>query len=234
MNIDSLIALDRNWLLAWNGSNSAWLDSFMLMLTHGLLWLPLYLGLIYLVLKNNEKFSQIMLIVFSVFLCLLLTEGVSDFVVKPLVERSRPFADPLIGSLVDVARGYRPGGYSFFSGHAANTMGVALFFCLLVRQRLFTAVMVLWSAINCYTRIYLGVHFPGDVLVGILWGALSAVVAYLFYHKVYTAISPKLHYISTQYTLTGYSLTDIYIIINIFLATIICVAIYASVVAIPL
>ena len=87
--------------------------------------------------------------------------------------------------------------------------------------------LVLWSLVNCYTRIYLGLHYPGDIICGLLWGSFAGGVAYLLYHRVYEKISPKQNYISTQYTNTGYSLSDIDIVINVLIFTLCVVMIYS-------
>jgi undecaprenyl-diphosphatase len=120
---------------------------------------------------------------------------------------------------VDVVNNLRGDDYGFFSAHAANTMSLAVYFCLLVRNRVFQFFMILWSLINCWTRLYLGLHYPGDVLVGLLWGIIAGFIAYLVWHKVYFKISPKLNYISSQYTSTGYSLTDIDVVIAVMVFT---------------
>lgn len=220
MTIDSLIALDQELLTWFNGSESLFLDNFVVLLTTGITWIPLYVALFVLVMKNNETMSQIMLVVGCAALCILFADGVADGLVKPLVGRPRPCNDPLLKYAVDIAGNYRVSGFSFFSAHAANTMSIAVFFTLLVRNRTFTAAMLLWSLLNGWTRLYLGFHYPGDVLCGFLWGAVSGCLAYLLFYKVYLRISPKLNYISTQYTRTGYSKNDIDMVIAVMVLTV--------------
>lgn len=219
--MNTLITLDRNLLFLFNGSHSLFADNIMVVLTSGLTWIPFYLALLYMVIKNNETMRQIMLTIGCVMLCLILSDGVSDFILKPLVERYRPSQEPEIKYMVDIVNGLRSTPYGFFSAHAANTFGIALFFSLLIRNIRFTMAIVLWSLINCWTRMYLGLHYPGDILCGLLWGAVSGVVAYYIYLKAYLSMSPKFNYISSQYTSTGYSLTDIDIAITVLLLTVI-------------
>ena len=76
--------------------------------------------------------------------------------------------------------------------------------------------LVFWSLLNCYTRMYLGLHYPLDILAGLLWGMVAGVLSYLVWWKVYYKISPNIHYISSQYTSSGYSLTDVRSIIMVF------------------
>jgi undecaprenyl-diphosphatase len=123
-------------------------------------------------------------------LCVFLAGGLDDMLVKPTVARWRPTHDPEIGSLVDVANGYRGGNYGFFSAHAANTFSIAVFFSLLIRQRMLTFFLVGWSLLNCYTRLYLGVHYPGDITIGLLWGGFVG----WFVHWLYCRITIPARY----------------------------------------
>jgi len=208
-DLERLIDLDRQMLLTLNGSDSLFLDGLATALTTASTWVPLYLVLFYIVIRNNENMRQIMLIVACCGICLLLTSGVTDGIVKPLLARFRPTHDPQIALLVDTVNGYRGGSYGFFSAHAANTFGVALFFSLLVRSLRLSAALITWSLINCWTRVYLGVHFPGDILCGLLWGTFAAMLAYLVYHFIYKRITPPARYISTKYTSSGYLRSDV-------------------------
>lgn len=219
MALDGLIALDQELETWFNGNGSLFLDNLVMMLTSGITWIPLYVALFVLVMKNNETMSQIMLIVGCAALCILLADGVADGIVKPLVERPRPSNDPVIKYAVDVVGNYRGSGFSFFSAHSANTMSLAVFFSFLVKDRLLTVSMLLWSLLNGWTRLYLGVHYPGDVLCGFIWGTIAGCLAYLVFYKVYFKISPKLNYISTQYTQSGYSKEDINMIISVLVIT---------------
>lgn len=183
--MEELIHLDKELLLMVNGSDSALLDYIVMTLTNAKTWIPLYLGLFYVVVMTHKpNVREILLILAAAGLCVLLAGTVDDTIVKPLVARWRPTHDPEIGALVDVVDGYRGGNYGFFSAHASNTFSIALFFSLLMRNRLFTVFMVCWSLTNCWTRLYLGVHYPGDITVGLLWGALVGYGVYRLYCRV--------------------------------------------------
>lgn len=207
--MNTLADIDRHILFFFNGSNSLFLDNLAVTLTSGFTWIPLYIILLYIVIKNNENMRQIMLAVGCVLLCLLLSDGVADFIVKPMAERFRPSHEPAIKYAVDIVDGVRGPLYGFFSAHASNTFCVAVFFSFLIRNGRFTFAMVLWSLVNCWTRMYLGLHYPGDILAGLVWGAAVGIGVYILYIKIYFHISPKFNYISSQYTSTGYSLADI-------------------------
>ena len=205
---DTLTDIDRSVLAFFNGSSSLFMDNLVVTLTSGLTWIPLYLSLLYVVIKNNETMKQIMLIIGCVFLCIVISDGVADFVVKPLVARYRPSHEPLIKYAVDVVNGIRGTYYGFFSAHAANTCCIAVFFSLLIRNRTFVIGMAVWSLANCWTRMYLGLHYPSDILVGLLWGGFVGSLVYYIYIKAYLRIHPDFNYISSQYTSTGYNRID--------------------------
>ena len=179
--MEEIIQFDKELLLLVNGSDSLFLDSLIMTLTDAKTWIPLYLALFYVVIKSNTSVRDILLVVAGAGLCVLLAGTIDDTIVKPLVARWRPGRDPEIGMLVDTVNGYRGGKYGFFSAHACNTFSLAIFLSLLMRQRLLTIALVSWSLINCYTRLYLGVHFPGDISVGLIWGSLVGYSAYRIY-----------------------------------------------------
>ena len=219
-----LIALDKQWLLAVNGSDSLYLDRVAHVLTTALTWLPLYLSLFYVVLHNNDNFRRVLFVLAGAGLCVLLAGAVDDMIVKPTVARWRPTHDPEIGLLVDVVDGYRGGKYGFFSAHAANTFSIAVFFCWLIRSRLLSTALVIWSFTNCWTRMYLGVHFPGDILVGLTWGLIVGSFAYFVFYRVTRRLAASNHrFVSTNYTTTGYQRADC----NIPVAVLVLTLLYA-------
>ena len=220
LDIQTFLANDR-LVLSWcNGSNSVFLDGWMSALTSGFTWLALYASLFYLVVKNNETMGQIMLVVGCALACVGLADIMADVIVKPLVERWRPSNDPIFKYDVSVVDGYRGTSYGFFSAHAANTFSLALFFCMLVRSRVLSVALVLWSFVNCYTRMYLGLHYPSDIVCGLLWGSVCAIGVYYFYLRVSRRMFGEDNYVSTQYTSTGYRLCDVDIVVFVLVSTV--------------
>lgn len=224
MNLDALRALDKSVLLAFNGSDNLFIDYFILTVTDAYTWIPLYASLLYLVIKNNENWQKIMLVVGAVALGLILVNGINLGIVKPFVARPRPLNNVELHGLVVSVQHYTASGYSFFSSHTANAFVVAVFFCLLVRDRIFSVLMITWSVMVSLTRPYLGVHYPSDVLVGMIFGSGVAVFIYFLYLRIYIRCSDKLHYISTRYTRTGYSFADIDVVICILILSFIYAA----------
>lgn len=221
MDLDALIELDRQLLLWLNGSESLYLDALVHILTTAATWIPLYLALFYVVVKNSDTVTQILLVLACAGLCALMAGAVDDLIVKPTIARWRPTHDPVIGTLVDTVNGYRGGSYGFFSAHASNTFSIAVFFSLLIRSRLLTVALVLWSFVNCWTRLYLGVHFPGDIVCGLLWGALTGTVVYLLYVRVCRRLYGQHRYFSDGYTRSGFDRNDIHVVISVLVFTLI-------------
>ncbi len=209
MDFSKIQDMDMQVLSLFNGSDNIMLDQMVQILTSGLTWIPLYVMLFFVVMRNNETMGQIALVVGSAIFCVLFADGLVDGIIKQLAERWRPSNDPTFKYMVQVVDDIRPKGYSFCSAHAANTMSLAVFFSLLIRSKLLTITLVIWSLINCWTRLYLGVHYPSDILCGMIVGIIVGILVYLLYYKIYLRISPKINYISNQYTSTGYDHDDI-------------------------
>lgn len=209
MDFSKIQDMDMQVLSLFNGSDNIMLDQMVQILTSDLTWIPLYVMLFFVVMRNNETMGQIALVVGSAIFCVLFADGLVDGIIKQLAERWRPSNDPTFKYMVQVVDDIRPKGYSFCSAHAANTMSLAVFFSLLIRSKLLTITLVIWSLINCWTRLYLGVHYPSDILCGMIVGIIVGILVYLLYYKIYLRISPKINYISNQYTSTGYDHDDI-------------------------
>jgi undecaprenyl-diphosphatase len=109
--------------------------------------------------------------------------GAADFIasgiLKDLVARPRPSRVPELEGVLHLVNGYKSGRYGFVSSHAANTMAVALLFSMIWRKKITTCGLMLWVAANCYSRMYLGVHYPLDILGGLIVGVLVALGAYV-------------------------------------------------------
>ncbi len=227
MDFSTIQNIDFQVLQWFNGSNNVILDQLALVLTSGFTWIPLYVVLFIVVMRNNETMMQIGLVVGAALLCILFADGFADGIIKPLAERWRPSNDPLVKYSVQVVDNLRMKDYSFCSAHAANTMSIAVFFSLLVRSRMLTITMIVWSLVNCWTRLYLGVHYPLDIATGLLLGSVVGFLVYLFYHRMYRRISPEIKYISNQYTSTGYDRDDIDMIMTVLMLVLVYVVIRA-------
>jgi undecaprenyl-diphosphatase len=182
-----------------------------------------------MVMKNNDNFRRLLLVLGGAGLCILLAGTVDDEIVKPLVARWRPTHDPQIGILVDIVDGYRGGKYGFFSAHASNTMSIATFFCWLARSRRLSIALVIWSLVNCWTRMYLGVHFPGDILVGLIWGITVGTGVYFLYRRLTRGMYMPRNLNPVQYTTTCYRRQDCNWPVAVFIYTLLFVFIKACI-----
>lgn len=221
MDWNAIIELDKQLLLVLNGSDSLFIDGLAKTLTAATLWIPLYISLFYLVLKNSDSIMKVLLVLTGAGLCVFIAGSLDDMIVKPMVARWRPTHDNEISMIVDVVNGYRGGRYGFFSAHASNTFSIAIFFSLLIRSRLLTVSLITWSLVNCWTRMYLGVHYPGDILCGLLWGGIVGVGVWLLYRQVYKRLFTSKVFVSTYYTTTGYQLVDVDVVISVLVFTLI-------------
>lgn len=171
--LETLIELDKELLLFLNSFHTPWLDPIMFWITKTLFWLPLYLFLLFLIIKNFKKDTWIVLI--GVAITILLADQITSGFMKPFFARLRPSREPSLQGLVHLVNGYTGGKYGFASSHAANTFATALFFWLLFKDRYrWVWILFVWAVVMTYTRIYLGAHYPGDILVGLLIGLGAA------------------------------------------------------------
>lgn len=221
MDFTAITQIDLSLIPILSGPHTIFMDAFSQVLTNAWTWIVLYMSLFFIVIRNNETMPQILLAIVSALMCVVLAGGIDTYIIKPMVMRLRPINDPAVRPLLDLVTGVADNNYSFFSSHAANTFSLCIFFSLLVRSKWLTLTLVLWSLTNCWTRIYLGVHYPSDIFVGLLWGFVVGEVVYIGYRFFYRKVSAKLHFISTQYTSTGYAFTDVNFIINAVLLTVV-------------
>ncbi|MCF0160449.1 MAG: phosphatase PAP2 family protein [Bacteroidaceae bacterium] len=216
MDVQQIIAWDKELLLMLNGSDSIVWDQLMFLATKTIVWVPFFFSLLYLVVKNSSA-HKALLIIGCVAVCFAVSEGVSSGICKPLVARFRPTHDPEIMGLVQTVNGLKGGLYSFFSSHAANTFSLSFFLSLVVRHWLFTTSVFSWACFHTYTRIYLGLHFPGDILTGFCFGCLWGVTLYFIYCWLSRRWFPSHDYVSEECTISGFSLLTVYIVALTFL-----------------
>ena len=166
--IEYLNDIDSSMLLTVNGLNDAFQDALWWMVTAKWSSLLLLLVLVWVLLRQNRRHAILLLVMLA--LAILLADQVASGVIKQLVERLRPTHDPSLGDLVHVVNGYRGGMYGFVSSHAANSFAASTLLALVIRRRAVALGLVGWALLQCYSRVYLGVHYPGDILGGILVG----------------------------------------------------------------
>lgn len=230
MDIQQLIGFDQKLLIKLNGSDSLFWDGFMWIATSTYIWIPVAVALLYVIFKNN-KIKEALLLVFLIALVITLADQIASGFCKPFFARFRPTRDPELMYLVDIVNGYRGGQYGFISSHAANTFGLAVFLSLVVRSTSLACTMYGWAALNAYSRIYLGVHYPGDILFGTLVGVSVGYLIYLLYKHLRKNYFNQTRYISNQYTSSGYLIGDVRMLTTIMLITVLVIIVLGMIMA---
>jgi undecaprenyl-diphosphatase len=187
--LEQLLHIDTEILLAINGWHAPWADTLMWIISAKATWIPLYLLLIGLLvwryrqpaptpIKWLQKVPACVVMIVVIGLAVGAADFIASGILKELVARPRPTRVPELEGVLHLVNGYKSGRYGFVSSHAANTMAVALLFSLIWCNKIATCGLMLWVAANCYSRMYLGVHYPTDILGGLIVGSLVAVVGY--------------------------------------------------------
>lgn len=187
--LEQLLHIDTEILLAINGWHAPWADTLMWIISAKATWIPLYLLLIGLLvwryrqpaptpIKWLQKVPACVVMIVAIGLAVGAADFIASGILKDWVARPRPSRVPELEGVLHLVNDYRSGQYGFVSSHAANTMAVALLFSLIWRNKIATCGLMLWVAANCYSRMYLGVHYPTDILGGLIVGSLVAVVGY--------------------------------------------------------
>ena len=185
--LENLITLDKNIFLTLNDIHSPFFDPIMIFITGQESWYPMYAVIIgYLIYKY--KWRSISIFIF-IALTITAADQTASGLFKPLIGRLRPCHDESIMHLVHVPHGHCGGRFSFFSSHACNTFALAGFMLVLLKQ--YKSVVIfffVWAALVSYSRIYVGVHFPLDLMTGAIvgtgYGYLFATLELPSYNKL--------------------------------------------------
>lgn len=167
-----LNALDTRLFVYLNGHHSPFWDPVMYWASNKLFWLPFYALILFLIIRHYRKAS--LWVILCIGMLITLSDQLSSHLIKGLVRRLRPSHQPALAGLVHLSEAGAGGLYGFVSGHAANSFALAVFLSLILPRRFgwLKGVLWGWAVLVSYSRIYVGVHYPGDVLCGALLGAL--------------------------------------------------------------
>ena len=169
-------AVDSRLFLWLNGLHTEWLDKVMVSLTEMWPWIPIYILLLFAVIKHYRK--QSLWVILALALMILCSDQLSAHVCKPLFQRLRPCYNPEFEGLLHLPKGMAGGRYGFVSSHAANTFAVAAFLTGVLKKDVpwIGWVLYAWAFISSYSRIYIGYHYPGDIVAGALLGLLIGLI----------------------------------------------------------
>ena len=188
--IDQLISYDQQLFLFLNGMHSPVFDFIMYWLSDKLIWVPLYAWMLFYMWREHR--SRLWLVIIFIALLVTFTDQVSVQVFKNIFHRLRPCHNPELEGLVRILNGHCGGKYGFISSHACNMAGIALFSGLMLRKRFrwLLPSLIVWSILIGYSRIYLGVHYPADVVVGFFVGGIIGFLVYSFFNYVNGKLKP--------------------------------------------
>lgn len=181
--LEKLSALDTRLFLFLNSKHNGFFDPVMYWFSNKLFWFPFYGLLIYLLIRWYRKKS--ILILAGVAMLITLSDQLASHLIKNLVRRPRPSHAPALEGLVHLSKAGPGGMYGFVSSHAANSFALAVFLWLVLdhRHRWLKYIVVCWAFLVSYSRIYVGVHYPGDILCGGLLGAMLGYLLSIVYRR---------------------------------------------------
>lgn len=176
--LEKIVDLDKQLLVFLNGLGSETFDPLWFFLTKQINWIPFFLFLLYLVYKKLGA-KQTIIVMLFVAVLLTVNNTITEFF-KETFQRLRPCNDPEIKEII---RNIKPSStFSFFSGHSSNTMAVFVFlYSIFKRHYKYFVLIVLWPFIFAYSRVYLGLHFPTDILAGYTCGIIMGFLTYKLY-----------------------------------------------------
>jgi len=185
--LETLNQLDHSLMLWMNYDGGTFLDNFWYALSNKYTWVPMYLAILAVVslhARRTRQWRPLVLFILITALVIVLADQIASGLIKPLIERPRPSHQEGIMEQLHLVNDYRGGAYGFVSSHASNTLALALWLSLFFRNRALTCAMTCFTLLNCYSRIYLGVHYPGDILGGLLVGLIAGLTGYVLYRRL--------------------------------------------------
>ncbi len=186
--VERLLELDKSLFLFLNSLGSDRFDLLWLIITRQSAWIPIFLIILYLVFKHLG-WKHALLVIGCISLLLLFTDQATNLV-KGYFQRLRPVNNPDFAEVMRIVQ--IRNSFSFFSGHASNSMGVAILLYLIMKPYLkYMGFIFLWPLIFAYSRIYLGLHYPFDILCGYLFGVLTGILFYQLYKFARNKFFPK-------------------------------------------
>ena len=182
--IESLTNIDISITLYLNGLHNSFFDAIMLFISGKFSWIPLYLVLLFFAYKKSENIKIFLFFLVSIALLITMADQSSVHLFKNVFERLRPCHCEQIRNSIHIVNNHCGGQFGFVSSHATNTFALAIFMSLFFKNKVVSLLLIIWAIIVAYSRIYLGVHYFGDVLGGAILGGVIAVLVYYIFRKI--------------------------------------------------
>jgi len=187
--LEKILELDTSLFLFLNSLHSPIFDKIMWHISGKFEWIPLYLTIIFFIFKKFKLKGFVPLI--FLILAISISDLISVNLFKDVFQRLRPSQTPELSNIIHLVNNYKGGKFGFVSSHAANSFAIATFTLLLFKNKKYTYFIIFWAILVSYSRIYLGVHYPLDIICGALLGIIVAKILYLANQKIIIKINIK-------------------------------------------
>lgn len=168
--------IDRELTLLLNFDGGLLFDAFWWAISSKLIWVPIALAFMYFLIKKYRNAGAVAIFILGLILTITLCDQISSSIIKPLCMRLRPSHTPGLSEQLHYVNNYFGGRYGFVSSHAANAFGACIYASILIKRRTVTLFLSVFALCVCYSRIYLGVHYLGDVIAGAALGLLTGYI----------------------------------------------------------
>lgn len=183
--LEKLNQIDTELFLYINGHHNAFFDTIMYWASDKLFWIPFYAVLLVFLIKIYRKFTIYILL--AITATITICDQTASGFLKKLVKRPRPSHEPALEPFIHLSKAGPGGSFGFVSSHSANAFGLVVFLCFLLpaRYNWLKITLFFWALLVSYSRIYNGVHYPGDIIGGAIVGCISGSVVWLIFKKIF-------------------------------------------------
>ena len=176
--LEQLINIDIDISLFINSLHNGFFDIVMSYISGKYFWIPFYAFLLYLLIKQTKNKKNLLIYIASIILVIVLADQLSVHLFKNVFERLRPCHNPNLTNILHTVDGKCGGQFGFVSSHASNVFALGVLLLNIFKNKTLTIVLIVWATIVSYSRIYLGVHYFGDVFIGAIFGSAIGFAVY--------------------------------------------------------
>ncbi len=182
--LEQLINIDKTISLYINSLHTPFFDEFMWLVSGKYTWLPFYLLILYMVYKKADNLKQFLFFLLFVAILITLTDQASVHLFKNVFKRLRPCHCNEIKNMIHLVNNHCGGKYGFISSHSTNAFGLFVFVSLFFKRKKLTIIFILSASLVAFSRVYLGVHYFGDIIAGAIVGTLIAFIVYFAFKRL--------------------------------------------------